>query len=59
VKRFNYCQCSGFSILLNIFYAAFTHAHLTTRYGTESFYKSTFVLLKSPDIYFMERIEPN
>jgi len=35
-------------------YAAFTHAGLTTRYLTESLYKSIFVLSRSQDIKFMK-----
>jgi len=37
--------------------AAFTHADLTTRYRTESLYKSNFLLSSSRNILFVKRIE--
>jgi len=40
-----------------VFYAAFTHAGLTTRYRKKSLYKGTVVLSRSRNSLFMNRIE--
>jgi len=39
------------------FYAAFTHAGLTTGHRMKNFYKSIFVLSSSRNILFVKRIE--